>query len=62
LKINYPDNEEFFALPFYVDSRVLVPRNDTETMIYQVLKEITPTQFPSIECGAKQCELTIIDV
>lgn len=62
MKINYPDNEEFFALPFYVDSRVLVPRNDTETMIYQVLKEITPTQLSSIECGAKQCELTIIDV
>lgn len=39
MKINYPDNEEFFSLPFYVDTRVLIPRNDTETMIYQVLKE-----------------------
>jgi len=39
LKTNFEDNEEFFSLPFYVDSRVLVPRNDTETMIYQVLKE-----------------------
>lgn len=39
MKTNFEDNEEFFSLPFYVDSRVLVPRNDTETMIYQVLKE-----------------------
>jgi release factor glutamine methyltransferase len=49
LKINYPDNEEFFALPFYVDSRVLVPRNDTETMIYQVLKEINSADFTLID-------------
>lgn len=49
MKINYPDNEEFFALPFYVDSRVLVPRNDTETMIYQVLKEIKSNEFTLID-------------
>ncbi len=49
MKINYPDNEEFFALPFYVDSRVLVPRNDTETMIYQVLKEINSADFTLID-------------
>ncbi|MDD5212938.1 MAG: peptide chain release factor N(5)-glutamine methyltransferase [Candidatus Gracilibacteria bacterium] len=51
MKINYPDNEEFFALPFYVDSRVLVPRNDTETMIYQVLKEINSANFTLIDVG-----------
>lgn len=49
MKINYPDNEEFFALPFYVDSRVLVPRNDTETMIYQVLKSLNSSNFTLID-------------
>lgn len=49
MKINYPDNEEFFALPFYVDSRVLTPRNDTETMIYQVLKEIKLNEYTLID-------------
>lgn len=49
MKINYPDNEEFFALPFYVDSRVLIPRNDTETMIYQVLKEIKSKEYTLID-------------
>lgn len=38
MKINYPDNEEFYSLPFYVDKRVLIPRNDTEVMVDQVLK------------------------
>lgn len=49
MKINYPYNEEFFALPFYVDSRVLTPRNDTETMIYQVLKEIKLNEYTLID-------------
>jgi len=34
------NNEEFFSLDFYIDNRVLIPRNDTETLVYQVLKEI----------------------
>lgn len=38
MKINYPDNEEFYSLPFYVDKRVLIPRNDTETLVDQALK------------------------
>ncbi len=37
--MKYSFNEEFFSIPLYVDNRVLTPRNDTETMIYQVLKE-----------------------
>lgn len=28
----------FFSLDFYVDSRVLIPRNDTEVMVFQVLE------------------------
>ena len=65
MKINYPDNEEFFALPFYVDSRVLTPRNDTETMIYQVLKEIIPPPRSSgtpFEKERNINEYTLIDV
>lgn len=38
MKINYPDNEEFYSLPFYVDTRVLIPRNDTEILVDQVIK------------------------
>lgn len=41
MKINYPDNEEFYSLHFYVDKRVLIPRNDTEILVERVLKEIT---------------------
>lgn len=38
MKINYADNEEFYSLPFYVDARVLIPRNDTEILVDQVIK------------------------
>lgn len=38
MKINYADNEEFYSLPFYVDPRVLIPRNDTEILVDQVIK------------------------
>ena len=40
MKINYRDNEEFYSLPFYVDHRVLVPRNDTEILVEKVLKHL----------------------
>lgn len=40
MKINYPDNEEFFSLWFYIDKRVLIPRNDTEKLVYEAIKEI----------------------
>ena len=32
------NNSEFYSLDFYVDSRVLIPRNDTEVMVDNVLK------------------------
>ncbi len=38
MKIN--PNEEFYSLPFYVDKRVLIPRNDTEILVDNVLKDI----------------------
>ena len=31
---------EFYSLDFFVDSRVLIPRNDTEIMVSQTIKEI----------------------
>lgn len=40
MKINYPDNEEFYSLSFYVDKRVLIPRNDTEVLVDQVIKTL----------------------
>lgn len=38
MKIN--PNEEFYSLPFYVDKRVLIPRNDTEILVDKALKHI----------------------
>lgn len=40
MKTNYEFNEEFYSIPFYVDSRVLIPRNDTEILVDQVIKYI----------------------
>jgi len=34
------ENAEFFNYNFFVDSRVLIPRNDTEIMILESIKEI----------------------
>lgn len=34
------NKSEFYSLDFYVDSRVLIPRNDTEIMVDQAIKEI----------------------
>jgi len=34
------EKAEFYGLDFFVDSRVLVPRNDTEVMVEQVLEYI----------------------
>lgn len=45
LSKNYPieyllNNAEFYWLNFYVDNRVLIPRNDTEVMVKNILKTI----------------------
>ncbi len=39
---------EFFWFDFYVDSRVLVPRNDTEIMVDQVLESSVPDLYIDI--------------
>lgn len=45
LKNSYPieyilNSAEFYSLDFYVDNRVLIPRNDTEIMVESILKTI----------------------
>ncbi|MDD3646352.1 MAG: peptide chain release factor N(5)-glutamine methyltransferase [Candidatus Gracilibacteria bacterium] len=55
---------EFYGLDFYVDNRVLIPRNDTEVMVKEVINELnnTPisTPFPLQEKGNSY--MTLIDV
>lgn len=34
------NNAEFYSYDFYVDSRVLIPRNDSEIMVNETIKEI----------------------
>lgn len=38
------NNSEFYWLDFYVDNRVLIPRNDSEVMVFESLKEIEKHQ------------------
>ncbi len=52
---------EFFGLDFYVDSSVLVPRNDTEVMIKQVIKYIPKnTIFIDVWTGSSCIPITIL--
>jgi len=61
LKINYIPNEEFYSLPFYVDKRVLIPRNDTEILVDRVLKEITQnTILIDVGTGSGAIPISII--
>ncbi len=48
MKTNISFNEEFYSIPFYVDNRVLIPRNDTEILVDQALKTIKTSDFKEI--------------
>ena len=45
---------EFMALPFYVDSHVLIPRCDTEILVEQVLSKVgkEPVTIADLCCGS----------
>lgn len=46
------ESAEFYWLDFFVDSRVLIPRNDTEVMVDGVLKRLNwKTMFDLIDVG-----------
>ena len=55
------NNAEFYWIDFFVDNRVLIPRNDTEVMVNEVLKLITPPPAGTpLEKGRNKIDL--IDV
>ncbi len=49
---------EFYSLDFYIDERVLIPRNDTEVMVDEVLNEISN----ELNQETKEIGISIIDV
>ena len=49
------EQAEFYSLEFFVDARVLIPRNDTECMVDIVLQSIS-------SCMKEQKEIVYIDV
>lgn len=59
MKINYPDNEEFFSLWLYVDKRVLIPRNDTEVLVEKAIKEIKNSEYILIDVGTGSSAILI---
>ncbi len=57
------NRKEFYGLDFYVDSRVLVPRPDTETLVEAVLETVTcgdsPTDVLDICTGSGCVAITL---
>lgn len=54
MKDSFVANESFYSLPFYVDRRVLIPKNPTEVLVDKALQYIkkSPSQhFTLIDVG-----------
>jgi release factor glutamine methyltransferase len=52
--------QEFMGLRFHVNSNVLVPRQDTETLVEEALKRITPGMKVMDMCTGSGCVLVSI--
>lgn len=48
MKNNVTPNEEFYSLEFFVDQRVLTPRNETEILVDKALKIVNNTQIDTL--------------
>ena len=63
------ENAEFYGLDFYVDKRCLIPRNDTEIMVDEAIKEIKKVgnaglhslQYIDIWTGSGAIPISIVD-
>ena len=57
------NHQEFMNLDFYVDSNVLIPRNDTEVLVERVIKKVGELQkLRAIENTQKTCNIKILDM
>lgn len=52
--------QEFMGLPFHVNSNVLIPRQDTETLVEEALKHIHPGMRVMDMCTGSGCVLISI--
>ncbi len=53
------EKAEFYGLDFFVDSRVLIPRNDTEIMVESVI-EMSPHSISPI--GREEAQIIYVDI
>ncbi|MDY6038555.1 MAG: peptide chain release factor N(5)-glutamine methyltransferase [Eubacterium sp.] len=56
------ENQEFMGLNFFVDERVLIPRQDTESLVEDALEIINRGSLRGEELGIKRNEWEILDL